>query len=103
MNGRYDDNNDDDEDDGSQDDDDDNNNNNNNKNNSILYCLCAESTATRPIADTAQCRLTNTIITITWEKKHNSVEVTKQKMMKRNTQKNIITKKYTTYEHKDLE
>jgi hypothetical protein len=25
-------------------------------NNSILYYLCAESTATRPITDTAQCR-----------------------------------------------
>jgi hypothetical protein len=27
-----------------------------NNNNSILYYLCAESTATRPITDTAQCR-----------------------------------------------
>jgi hypothetical protein len=26
-----------------------------NNNNSILYYLCAESTATRPITDTAQC------------------------------------------------
>jgi hypothetical protein len=28
----------------------------NNNNNSILYHLSAESTATRPITDTAQCR-----------------------------------------------
>jgi hypothetical protein len=28
---------------------------------SILYYLCAESTATRPITDTAQCRYNNTI------------------------------------------
>jgi hypothetical protein len=28
----------------------------NNNNNSILYYLCAESTATRPITDTAKCR-----------------------------------------------
>jgi hypothetical protein len=33
-----------------------NNNNNNNNNNSIIYYLCAESTVTRPITDTAQCR-----------------------------------------------
>jgi hypothetical protein len=31
-----------------------NNNNNSIKFNSILYFLCAESTATRPITDTAQ-------------------------------------------------
>jgi hypothetical protein len=34
-----------------------NNNNNNIINNSILYCLYAESTATRPITETAQCTL----------------------------------------------
>jgi hypothetical protein len=33
-----------------------NNNNNNNNNNSILYYLYAESTAKRPITDTAQFR-----------------------------------------------
>jgi hypothetical protein len=33
-----------------------NNNNNNNNNNSILCYLCAESTAIRPITNTAQCR-----------------------------------------------
>jgi hypothetical protein len=33
-----------------------NNNNNNNNNNLILYYLRAESTDTRPITDTAQCR-----------------------------------------------
>jgi hypothetical protein len=31
-------------------------NNNNNNNNAIIYYLYAESTATRPITDTAQCR-----------------------------------------------
>jgi hypothetical protein len=31
------------------------NNNNNNNNNSIPHYLCAVSTATRPITDTAQC------------------------------------------------
>jgi hypothetical protein len=31
---------------------------NNNNNNSIFYYLCAESTATRPITDTAQYRYT---------------------------------------------
>jgi hypothetical protein len=35
---------------------------NNNNNNSIFYYLYVESTATRPITDTAQCRKTNTII-----------------------------------------
>jgi hypothetical protein len=29
---------------------------NNNNNNTIFYYLCAESTATRPITDIAQCR-----------------------------------------------
>jgi hypothetical protein len=56
-------------DDGDDDDDDDDDNNNNNNNNqnyqsevitqfnsSIIYYLCAESTAARPITDTAQCR-----------------------------------------------
>jgi hypothetical protein len=33
-----------------------NNNNNSNNNNSILYYLCAEPTATRPITGTEQCR-----------------------------------------------
>jgi hypothetical protein len=32
-----------------------NNNNNNDNDNSILHFLCAESTAVRPITDTAQC------------------------------------------------
>jgi hypothetical protein len=31
-------------------------NNSNSKSNSILYYLCAEPTATRPITGTAQCR-----------------------------------------------
>jgi hypothetical protein len=38
------------------------NNNNSIQFNSILYYLCAESTATRPITDTAQCRYNNNII-----------------------------------------
>jgi hypothetical protein len=36
--------------------DDDDDNDDNNNNNPILYYLCAEATATRPITDTAQCR-----------------------------------------------
>jgi hypothetical protein len=48
--------------------------------NSILYYLCAESTAKRPITDTAQSRQTNTIIMPNMgEETHNSEEVNKQK------------------------
>jgi hypothetical protein len=35
------------------------------------------------------------------EETHNSEEVNKEKDEEKYTQKNVITKKYTTYEHKD--
>jgi hypothetical protein len=41
--------------------------------------LCAESTATRPITDTAQCRQTNTIIMRNMGQETHNSEVNKQK------------------------
>jgi hypothetical protein len=38
---------------------------NSHNNNSILYYLCAKSTATRPITDTAQCRYKSSVGTTT--------------------------------------
>jgi hypothetical protein len=77
------------------------NNNNNNNNNSILYYFYAESKATRPITETAQCRITlwtdnvktrDKLQANTGERKHINAENVNKQKQKEETYNNNNTK-----------